>query len=234
MSEHQSTRAIAGIAAPIVLMAIGAGLIIFALSYWRVTGWGALIWFAGFVGQIIIRAPHARRNAKNQIVDDKKDASERLMLGAMFLTMVIFPLVHLATGLFSFADYVLPDWATAVGAVLQVPFLWLFWRSHADLGQNWSATLEVRAEHKLVTHGVYARVRHPMYSAIWLCALAQPMLIHNWIAGLLVIPAFAVMSIFRIPREEAMMRETFGADYDAYSERTGQLVPKIATSGGRP
>jgi protein-S-isoprenylcysteine O-methyltransferase Ste14 len=41
-------------------------------------------------------------------------------------------------------------------------------------------TLEVREQHALVTTGVYSRVRHPMYSA-W--ALAQALLLPNWIAG---------------------------------------------------
>lgn len=27
---------------------------------------------------------------------------------------------------------------------LQLPFLWLFWRSHADLDRNWSPGLESR------------------------------------------------------------------------------------------
>jgi hypothetical protein len=29
--------------------------------------------------------------------------------------------------------------------------LWLFYRSHADLGTNWSITLEVREQHRLIT-----------------------------------------------------------------------------------
>ena len=33
-----------------------------------------------------------------------------------------------------------------------------------DLGTNWSITLEVREQHRLISHGVYRRIRHPMYS----------------------------------------------------------------------
>jgi len=50
-------------------------------------------------------------------------------------------------------------------------------RTHKDLGRNWSVTLEVREQHALVTNGVYSRVRHPMYSAFWLWALAQALLL---------------------------------------------------------
>ncbi|QTD56806.1 protein-S-isoprenylcysteine O-methyltransferase [Parasphingorhabdus cellanae] len=211
----------------LVITIMGLGLLVMAVLNWQTYGWGALVWIGAMIGQTIIRVPHARRNAQNTIVQDKKDVQEQVLLTAMFLTMALFPLLHIATGLFAFADYALPTWATTIGFVMQVLFLWLFWRSHSDLGQNWSATLEVRDEHNLVTEGVYARIRHPMYTAIWLAALSQPLLIHNWIAGALVILAFAVMCVLRIPREETMMRDIFGAEYENYILQTGRLIPKL-------
>ena len=45
--------------------------------------------------------------------------------------------------------------------------------AHADLGLNWSITLEMRKGHELIVHGVYRRIRHPMYAAIFLFAVAQ-------------------------------------------------------------
>jgi protein-S-isoprenylcysteine O-methyltransferase Ste14 len=68
-----------------------------------------------------------------------------------------------------------------------------------------------------------------MYAAIWLAVLTQPLLIHNWIAGALVVPAFAVMWFLRVPREEALMRQTFGKAYDDYCVRTGRLLPRFSS-----
>jgi protein-S-isoprenylcysteine O-methyltransferase Ste14 len=96
---------------------------------------------------------------------------------------LVLPLVLVATPLLAFADYDLPAWATVVGAAVQLPLLWLFWRSHTDLAGNWSPGLEVREEHGLVTHGIYTHIRHPMYAALWLWALSQPLLLYNWIAA---------------------------------------------------
>lgn len=148
-------------------------------------------------------------------------------MGGMFATMLVLPLIHLATGLFTFANYTIPQWAVWIGAAIQPLAIWLFWRSHADLGRNWSASLEVREDHKLIDHGVYARIRHPMYSSIWLSALSQPLLIQNWIAGALIILAFAAMSALRIPREEAMMRAESSDVYADYCRRTGRFLPKL-------
>lgn len=207
-------------------MLLGIALLVFAALRWRENGLGVLVWLIVFVAMCAIRTPHSLRNRANIVVEARKDVVEIALLAAMFVTMMVLPLVHLATGVFAFADYSLPDWATWVGALAQVPFVWLFWRSHADLGRNWSPGLEVRDAHELVTAGIYDRIRHPMYAAIWISALAQPLLIHNWIAGFLVIPAFAAMWFVRVPNEEAMMRQRFGDAWDVYCARAGRLFPR--------
>ena len=206
------------------------GLII--VIAWRVgmTEWGAMVWLAGFVATILIRAPHARIAKDQKVKESRQDRVEHVLLAAMFLTMAVLPMLHLATGVFDFADYSLPDWVIGLGSALQLGSVWLFWRSHVDLGRNWSPTLELRTDHALVVEGVYRHLRHPMYAAIWLAAFAQPMLLHNAIAGVLVVPAFAAMYLIRIPREEAMMRAEFGAAYDAYAERTGRVLPRLGRS----
>ena len=61
----------------------------------------------------------------------------------------------------------------AAGLVCLAAGLWFFHRSHADLGTNWSLTLEVREKHQLVTGGIYRRVRHPMYMALFLYSVGQ-------------------------------------------------------------
>ena len=202
-------------------------LITAALMRWREIGWDGLVWLAAFVIGIAIRTPHAMANRANRIVAARKDATEQALLFAMFVAMMVLPMLHLAWDTFAFADYELPMWGSAIGAALQLPYLWLFWRSHADLGRNWSPGLEVRDAHSLVTEGVYKRIRHPMYAAIWISALAQPLLIHNWIGGFLVLPAFAAMYFIRAPREEAMMRGQFGEAYAGYCRRTGRLWPRL-------
>jgi protein-S-isoprenylcysteine O-methyltransferase Ste14 len=105
--------------------------------------------------------------------------------------------------------------------------LWLFWRSHADLGHNWSVTLELRKGHQLVKDGVYRSIRHPMYASILLFGLGQGLLLQNWLAGWSAFLAFALMYFVRTPREEHMMCEFFGQEYRDYMRRTGRVFPLI-------
>lgn len=217
---------VAGLGSGLLLL-LSVVLVAAAYMRWREIGWGAVIWLTGYVGMTVIRIPHSMRNRANVVVEAHKDTQEAFLIGGMLFAMMMLPLLHLATGCFALADYRLPAWAMWTGAGLQLPFLWLFWRSHADLGRNWSPGLEVHDRHMLVTEGIYAKVRHPMYAALWLAVLAQPLLIQNWIAGFVVVPTYAAMWFLRVPVEEAMMRKTFGEDYDAYCRRAGRLFPKI-------
>ena len=75
--------------------------------------------------------------------------------------------------------------------------------------------------------GVYAHVRHPMYSAFWLLALAQALLVPNWLAGLSGIVGWGILFFLRIGREEALMVETFGDEYRAYMQRTARVLPWV-------
>jgi protein-S-isoprenylcysteine O-methyltransferase Ste14 len=53
------------------------------------------------------------------------------------------------------------------------------------------------------------------------------LLLPNWIAGLSGLAGVAALYFSRIDKEEALMRRRFGADYDAYSARTGRIFPRL-------
>jgi protein-S-isoprenylcysteine O-methyltransferase Ste14 len=137
------------------------------------------------------------------------------------------PLVYVLTGWPRFADYAFQPVLAVVGAIVFAFALWLFHRSHADLGTNWSIALDIRAKHSLVTNGVYRYVRHPMYSAFWLNALAQLLLLPNYLAGPAGLIGIAVLYFSRVAREERMMLETFGEEYRAYMGRSARLIPWV-------
>jgi len=85
----------------------------------------------------------------------------------------------------------------------------------------------VREQHSLVTTGVYAHVRHPMYAAFWLWALAQFLLLPNWIAGMAGLVGFGVLFFGRVGAEEQMLIDHFGDDYRRYMARTARIIPGV-------
>jgi protein-S-isoprenylcysteine O-methyltransferase Ste14 len=79
----------------------------------------------------------------------------------------------------------------------------------------------------LVTHGIYARIRHPMYLSIWLLVIAQAMILPNYIAGFSGLVPFALLYFLRVPKEESMMKHEFGKAYEDYMLKTGRILPRL-------
>ena len=189
------------------------------------------LYFLGVLAQVLIRIPHERRRRKTRMVVERVDALERALVGLLFGGVLVVPAVYASTSWLDRADYRLPPKAQrsagGVGAALMTFAVWLFWRSHADLGRNWSPSLQLREGHELVKEGVYRYVRHPMYASEWVWGIAQALVLQNWIAGWAGLALFAPLHVVRVPREEQMMVEQFGEAYREYINRTGSVVPRL-------
>jgi protein-S-isoprenylcysteine O-methyltransferase Ste14 len=187
---------------------------------------GKALVLAGTVVIIAIRAPHGRRSRIVKVATSHKTPLET---GLLILAWVGFfvPLIWVASRAFSFAEYELSAGPLVAGVMCLVFGLWLFYRSHADLGTNWSITLEIREQHRLITQGVYRRIRHPMYSALALYSIGQALVIPNWVAGPSNLITFAILLALRVHAEERMMVREFGDDYALYSARTKRLIPGV-------
>lgn len=186
-----------------------------------------LLFGVAMLAYVILRGVFEARMKSVTTNVRRHESGERWLLAVLFVGTLLLPLLFLFTTWLWWADYALPGWCPWLGLLLLAAALWLFWRSHVDLGQNWSRTLEIRATHELVTRGVYRSIRHPMYAAIWLFSLGQGLMLENWLAGWAALGAFAVLYFVRVPREEQMMGEHFGLAYRAYQARTGRLFPRV-------
>ena len=166
-----------------------------------------------------------RLRHRARVAESYRDGLELLVLLLAFVGMLAIPLFHLTTEMLLFASYSQPPWVGSAGAVVFASGLLLLWRTHVDLGRNWSESLELMESHRLITNGVYRYIRHPMYAAIWLWAVGQALLLHNFIAGLSALLLFAPLYFVRVPREEKMMLQHFGQAYAAYMAKTRRILP---------
>jgi protein-S-isoprenylcysteine O-methyltransferase Ste14 len=93
------------------------------------------------------------------------------------------------------------------------------------LGENLTPFPKPRSEGRLVRSGIYSRVRHPLYTSVFLAALGWALLWQSWPA-LLVALSLAPFFEAKARREETWLREQF-AEYDDYTRHTHRFLPWI-------
>lgn len=118
-------------------------------------------------------------------------------------------------------------WLGVAGAVLSTVLVaWI----HRALGRQYAAEFAIQKDHVLVTTGLYARTRHPMYTVLNAFSLSMALMSSN-----LILIFFAVLVAVPFPwvagEEERMLLETFGKEYGDYKRRTGRFFPRMRDSG---
>jgi protein-S-isoprenylcysteine O-methyltransferase Ste14 len=184
-----------------------------------------LVWFAGLVVWYIIRYPFERRARKTRVRRSLFDRGDLSILVLTWLGLFVIPAVYALSGFPKSLDRPFIPAVAWIGLVAQCAALWLFRRSHVDLGPNWSVSLQIRERHAVVKAGVYRLIRHPMYSSFFLLGVAQMLLLPNWIAGAAGLLGAGAIFAFRVGREERMMLGSFGDEYRQYMVRTKRLIP---------
>ncbi len=192
----------------------------------------SIVWLVLEICWLILRWRPNRHARKAPVRYSGRGVREFALLGASLTGLGIVPLyyaashlLHAGTRVLAFADYPFMPVLGYLGTAAAAACLWLFYLTHRELGQNWSVSLDLRERHTLVTTGVYALVRHPMYAGFWLMALAQVLLLPNWVAGPAGLVGFGILYFGRVAREEAMMISAFGDEYRSYMRRTARVVP---------
>ncbi|GAB4428983.1 MAG: hypothetical protein OHK0015_12400 [Chloroflexi bacterium OHK40] len=133
----------------------------------------------------------------------------------------------------AWARLYLPSWTRwlgAAGMIIAIPLATWALRS---IGTNISPSHATREGHQLITHGPYRWVRHPLYSVGILLCISLTLLTALWTLGVGMLIPLAVL-LWRTPREEARLIETFGDEYRTYMRRTGRFFPRIVTSVRSP
>ncbi len=94
------------------------------------------------------------------------------------------------------------------------------------LGERFSALVAIQPGHRLVTTGVYGRIRHPSYLGLLLGATGWALAFGSGV-GLVLVLLLLPPLVARIRAEEALLARQFGAAYQAYRARTDRLVPGL-------
>ena len=113
------------------------------------------------------------------------------------------------------------------GAIIFLMGLSLAIVGRLQLGKNWLdlEDADVLADQSLVTRGVYAYIRHPIYSGDILLLIGLELALNSWLVLAVSVPLFIVVK--QAVAEEALLRHVY-ANYDSYCRQTKRFIPFIA------
>ena len=183
-----------------------------------------LIVLACWLGIIAILAMGKRRAAPGARHSDPKSIlGFMLQVAAYFICFAAFrPLFSPPFRIRGTGEAVL----AAFTAALAVASTWLCYSAARVLGRHWALMARVIVGHELVRSGPYARVRHPIYLALFGLVIATALAFSRWQALAPAVAVYGIGTLLRIRAEEKLLHGAFGAEFQEYSRRVPALFPR--------
>nr|MBC7244208.1 isoprenylcysteine carboxylmethyltransferase family protein [Chloroflexota bacterium] len=117
----------------------------------------------------------------------------------------------------------------SLGTLLYFLGLALYLWGARTLGEMYKASsgfgVQLNVEHRLVTHGPFALVRHPLYLGLQVAAVGGLLLYRTWTFVFVTVNFLAL--IIRAKREEQALAMEFGEHWDAYVRRVPAWIPRF-------
>lgn len=101
------------------------------------------------------------------------------------------------------------------------------------VADGWRRIHQARREGRLVTDGIYARIRHPQYTGLFLIVFGEGVVHWPTIVSVLAFVVIVLAYTLLARKEEKQMLDEFGDAYRAYQQRTPMFIPRFA-GGAHP
>jgi protein-S-isoprenylcysteine O-methyltransferase Ste14 len=100
------------------------------------------------------------------------------------------------------------------------------------VAEGWRSVHRARREGRLVTDGVYARMRHPQYTGLFIIIFGEGIVHWPTIVSVIAFPVIVIAYTLLARKEERQMVEQFGDRYREYQRRVPMFLPRL--SDGHP
>jgi protein-S-isoprenylcysteine O-methyltransferase Ste14 len=147
--------------------------------------------------------------------------------GVLFVAAIV---LGLAGPLLAVTDVVAvqpPVAVQVVGLVMALAGFAATLAAQTGMGTSWRIGVDPGERTDLVTSGVFAYVRNPIFTAMALAQLGVVLMVPTWVSALALVALVAGVQLQVRAVEEPYLRAVHGAAYDAYAARTGRFVPGV-------
>jgi protein-S-isoprenylcysteine O-methyltransferase Ste14 len=155
------------------------------------------------------------------MVDIKQTSRGGIWVVGQFILLTII----VAVGQLTVGHFTTSGLTMIAGALLCVVSLAFGWRGFVHLGKNLTAFPKPLDDGQLVTTGVYAIVRHPIYTSVLSGCFGYVLLSGSWVAGIVTLVLCGWFE-YKSRAEERFLYARFPA-YAAYAQSTKKFIPYI-------
>ncbi len=171
---------------------------------------------------------HRRRTGASGIAPlttrDPRQRAIGVVLGAVLLALGALVAIFAVRGPEALLPVALPGAVRILGWALIWAAIGIIVLAQAQMGLSWRIGIDDGSSTELVTRGLFAFVRHPIFSAMHL-ALAGVALVVASPFALAILLAAAIAIHLEIRMEETHLLRQHGDRYREYQRRVGRLVP---------
>jgi protein-S-isoprenylcysteine O-methyltransferase Ste14 len=217
--KNLKVKAFSGLLYLLVVIFVLLFLPAWTFNYWQ--AWTYLAVFMISVSAIVIyllkndQDLMARRI--NNTEQEKGQKVIHFLVNLAFLAVTVFPVLD-----HRFGWSVVPVWVVIVGDIFVALGMFIIFRVF-KVNTFTGSTVEVAADHKVVSTGPYALVRHPMYVGGLIFIFGIPLALGSWWGLFLVVP-FAPILAWRILDEERFLTKNL----QGYAEYKNKVKYRLA------
>lgn len=156
----------------------------------------------------------------------EKKSSDRNTVWLILIVSALGQIVSLIEWAYFPANQTTKGWMIAGAFLLISGTVFRLYAIHV-LGKYFSATVQIKNEHKIISIGPYKFLRHPSYTGAYIAMLGSAIFLES-IAGVIIfgIGMFFVYSL-RIKTEEQTLINRFKEEYLNYKQSTYKMIPFI-------
>lgn len=148
------------------------------------------------------------------------------LLAAGLLGGLAAPMLDATGAIYPLAVLVQPVWQVT-GLVIAVLAFVAIPAAQAAMGASWRVGVDAAERTTLVTSGIFAVVRNPVFTAMIAAVAGITMMTPTWAQILVLAAVFAGIELQVRMVEEPYLQATHGDVYVGYAQRTGRFVPGI-------
>lgn len=167
--------------------------------------------------------PQVGRNQENRKSDVEQHKLDLVLVQVFSLAIVILAPFSDQR---SFMTFDIGNITRYIGLILIVPGFVLMQMAEKYLDKQFSIEVTLQKDHKLIQSGPYKFIRHPRYLGILSFFLGISLTFRS-LLGILLTLALTGVLVWRVFKEDALMKQEFGSEWEIYTKKSWRIIPFI-------